>query len=174
LRADPSSSQQLINVEQFCDACLQWAKHPIKDTANKARSGPYKIPDDMSILKLRDVHVPVLTINTPVDPTLQYQNCIWLTHYEKMYETAGGVNIPKICYCRGSDGVKYKQLVSMHVFHYSDETEEPHDSSRAREMTTCDKMPSWNRSSTLSTQSYVAIAKLGGAISAFEVTRLSH
>ncbi|KAI0255717.1 hypothetical protein BJV78DRAFT_1172780 [Lactifluus subvellereus] len=110
LRADPSSNQRLIDVERVCDVCLQWAKRPIKGSVDKARSGPYEIPNDMLILKLRDVRVPVLTVNTPVDPTLQYQNCIWVSHYEKNFETAGGINIPKICYCRGSDGVKYKQL----------------------------------------------------------------
>jgi serine-protein kinase ATM len=118
LRADPSFNQQLVDVEHVCDAYLQWAKRPIKGSVDKARSGPYDIPNDMPILKLRDVRVPVLTANTPVDPTLQYQNCIWVSHYEKTFETAGGVNIPKICYCRGSDGVKYKQLVSIHVYHF--------------------------------------------------------
>jgi ataxia telangiectasia mutated family protein len=111
LRADSSSNQQVIDVEQVCDAYLQWAKRPIKGSVEKGRSGPYEIPSDMLILKLNDVRVPVLTVNTPVDPTLQYRNCIWISHYERTFETAGGVNIPKICYCRGSDGVKYKQLV---------------------------------------------------------------
>jgi ataxia telangiectasia mutated family protein len=67
----------------------------------------------MAILKLNNVRVPILTVNTPVDPALQYQNCIWISHYESTFETAGGVNIPKICYCRGSDGARYKQLVSV-------------------------------------------------------------
>jgi serine-protein kinase ATM len=118
LRADPLCNQKLVGVEQVCDAYLQWAKRPIKSSVDKARSGPYEIPNDMLILKLHDVRVPVLTVNTPVDPTLQYQNCIWINHYEKTFETAGGINIPKICYCRGSDGVKYKQLVSFPVFHF--------------------------------------------------------
>ncbi len=113
LRADPSSNQQVVNVEQVCDAYLQWAKRPIKGSVQKGRSGPYDIPSDMLILKLNDVRVPVLTVNTPIDPALQYQNCIWISHYERSFETAGGVNIPKICYCRGSDGTRYKQLVSV-------------------------------------------------------------
>jgi ataxia telangiectasia mutated family protein len=118
LRADASSSQQLVDVEHVCDAYLQWAKRPIKGSVEKGRTGPYEIPSDMLILKLRDVRVPVLTANTPVDPTLQYQNCAWVGHYEKNFETAGGVNLPKICYCRGSDGVKYKQLVSCQFFFF--------------------------------------------------------
>jgi ataxia telangiectasia mutated family protein len=113
LRADPSSNQQVIDVEQVCDAYLQWAKRPIKGTIDKSRGRPYDISSEMLILKLNDVRVPVLTVNTPIDPTLQYQNCIWISHYEKTFEPAGGVNLPKICYCRGSDGAKYKQLVSI-------------------------------------------------------------
>jgi ataxia telangiectasia mutated family protein len=74
---------------------------------------PYEIPSDMLILKLNSVHVPVLTVNTPVDPALQYQNCIWISHYESTFETAGGVNIPKKYYCRGSGGAKCMQLVSV-------------------------------------------------------------
>ena len=116
LRADASSSQRLVDVERVCDAYLQWAKRPIKGSVEKGRTGPYEIPSDMLILKLRDVRVPVLTVNTPVDPTLQYKNCTWVSHYEKHFETAGGMNLPKICYCRGSDGVKYKQLVSVESF----------------------------------------------------------
>jgi ataxia telangiectasia mutated family protein len=120
LRADASSSQQLIDVEHACNAYLQWAKRPIKGSVvEKGQTGPYEIPNDMLILKLRDVRVPVLTANTPVDPTLQYRNCTWVSHYEKNFETAGGVNIPKICYCRGSDGIRYKQLVSGLWFHFS-------------------------------------------------------
>ena len=119
LRADASSSQHLIDVEHVCDAYLQWAKRPIKGIAKKGRTGPYEIPSDMLILKIRDVRVPVLTANTPLDPTLQYQNCTWVSHYENIYETAGGVNLPKICYCRGSDGVKYKQLVSFQSFYFN-------------------------------------------------------
>jgi ataxia telangiectasia mutated family protein len=65
----------------------------------------------MLILKLNSVHVPVLTVNTPVDPALQYQNCIWISHYESTFETAGGVNIPKKYYCRGSGGAKCMQLL---------------------------------------------------------------
>ena len=113
LRADPSSNQQVVDVEQVCDAYLQWAKHPVKGFVDKGRSGPYEIPSDMLILKLNDVRVPVLTVNTPIDHALQYDNCIWISHYERSYETAGGQNIPKICYCRGSDGTRYKQLVSV-------------------------------------------------------------
>ena len=111
LRADSSSNQQVTDVEQVCDAYLQWAKCPIMGSVDKNRSGPFDIPSDMLILKLNDVRVPVLTVYTPIDPTLQYRDCIWLSHYDRTFETAGGLNIPKICYCRGSDGVKYKQLV---------------------------------------------------------------
>jgi ataxia telangiectasia mutated family protein len=102
LRADPSSNQQVVDVEQVCDVYLQWAKRPIKVLVDKGRSGPYEIPSDMLILKLNDVRVPVLTVNTPIDPALQYQNCIWISHYERTFETAGGINIPQICYCRAT------------------------------------------------------------------------
>ncbi|KAI9509667.1 hypothetical protein F5148DRAFT_1185674, partial [Russula earlei] len=61
LRADSSSNQQVVDVERVCDAYLQWAQCPIKGSVDKARSGPYAIPSDMLILKLKDTRVPVLT-----------------------------------------------------------------------------------------------------------------
>jgi len=173
LRAEASSSRQLVDVEHVCDAYLQWAKRPIKGSVQKGRSGPYEIPSDMLILKLRDVRVPVLTVDTPLDPTLQYQNCTWVSHYERNFETAGGMNIPKICYCRGSDGVKYKQLVSVQSSTFLDDAEGLHYSSKAKEMTISDRMPSWNRFLTSSMQSYAVTAKQRDATSVSEATRSS-
>jgi ataxia telangiectasia mutated family protein len=59
--------------------------------------------------------VPVTTAYTPLDPTLKYDDCVWVARYEPTYATAGGVNLPKISVCLGSDGVSYKQLVSLCV-----------------------------------------------------------
>jgi len=59
---------------------------------------------------VRTPGVPVMTFHTPLDPSMQYKDCIWIDHFETTFKTAGGVNLPKITACIGSDGEKYKQL----------------------------------------------------------------
>jgi len=111
LRTDTSTGQRVRDVELVCDASLQWAKYPVKSRLAKGGSGPFTMPGNLTIRQLRDVQVPVTTFHTLVDPTMQYKDCVWISRYEGTFETAGGINLPKISYCLGSDGVIYKQLV---------------------------------------------------------------
>lgn len=101
------------SIKRVCDAALEWAKFPIKGL--KLEKGKrYPVKEHLLILKLKDVNVPVMTAHTPLDPTGHYNNCVWLHKYEASYTIAGGINMPKIMECTGSDGQKYKQLVSPH------------------------------------------------------------
>ena len=98
-------------VERVCEAARNWAKFKLRKAGVKTmKSG--SIPKDQDILRLRDIHVPVMTAYTPLDATTKYTNCVWIQRYEPVFSTAGGVNLPKIVVCLGSDGRKYKQLVS--------------------------------------------------------------
>jgi ataxia telangiectasia mutated family protein len=108
LRGDPRSQQRLKDVELVAGACLQWAQHKISP---EKKAGD--IPADQKILKIIGVKVPVLTCHTPLDPSCNYDNCVFIDKFEKVYETAGGINLPKICKCLGADGARYKQLVSV-------------------------------------------------------------
>lgn len=112
LRSDTSFQQRIQDIEYVCNASLQWAKYPIKGRSGKTPKGPLQIPDDLLIRTMRNVNVPVITVQTPVDQTTQYHNCVWIAYYEASYALAGGLNLPKINKCFGSDGQKYKQLVS--------------------------------------------------------------
>lgn len=115
LRGDTSMGQRVRQVEIICEASLEWAKFPIKKDSRfnaKGLKGPFKVPGDLSILKIENLQVPVVTAHTPLDPTLRYDNCVWITSFEKTFDTAGGVNLPKISICNGSDGRRFKQLVS--------------------------------------------------------------
>jgi ataxia telangiectasia mutated family protein len=115
LKNDPVTRQRAVDVERICEASLQWAKHPIKNSLPKNRKGPFKIPEQLLIRQITFTNVPVVTIRTPVDPTLLYDNCIWIAKYEATYDTAGGINLPKINTCLGSDGLRYKQLVCCYL-----------------------------------------------------------
>jgi serine-protein kinase ATM len=114
LRGDPHSRERVNAIETLCNACLEWAKFPIKEDSRyndrKQKQG-LQIPRGLKILDIKAAKVPVLTIRTPIDPTLLYNDCIWIERYDHAFDTAGGVNLPKISRCIGSDGEKYKQLV---------------------------------------------------------------
>ena len=62
-------------------------------------------------IKSGEVKVPVTTERLPLDPTLKYEDCVWIERYPPQFETAGGINLPKISVCQGSNGQGYKQLV---------------------------------------------------------------
>ncbi|KAI8996521.1 hypothetical protein BD414DRAFT_534221 [Trametes punicea] len=113
LRSDSQSADRIEAVEMVCDASLQWAKHPIKTLFAKYNKRPPKtlpVPEDLLIRHIKDVKVPVITAHTPIDPTTQYRDCAWISHFDSQYTTAGGVNLPKIIRCYSTNGKPYKQL----------------------------------------------------------------
>ncbi|KAF8966296.1 hypothetical protein BDZ97DRAFT_2057533 [Flammula alnicola] len=113
LRIDEVTGERVRDVEKLCDACLQWAKYPIVGDSRfqtKQRGVPFKIPSGQKLLEISNLRVPVSTARTPVDPTMQYKDCVWIKRYDATFDTAGGINLPKISVCHGSDGQKYKQL----------------------------------------------------------------
>lgn len=112
LLGDPMTNERVRNVEFVCKASLHWAKYPIKNNPLFAKMAPpFKVPEQMPILKVKNLRVPVITVHTPLDPTMKYEDCVWIDHYDGTFKTAGGMNLPKISTCRGSDGNKYQQLV---------------------------------------------------------------
>ena len=114
LRTDAIAGQRVRDVEKLCDAYLEWAKYVLNGNPRyqtKQRGVLFKIPSMMRILKVSDLRVPVSTARLPLDPTMQYTNCVWIHCYDPTFDTAGGVNLPKINICHGSDGQQYKQLV---------------------------------------------------------------
>ena len=113
LRNDPSCNDRVNAVIKVCEASLEWAKHTI--TPPNRGEGPRSIPHKMKILNIADVKVPVLTAYTPVDRECSYADCVWIARFERTFDTAGGVNLPKITRCIGTDGRKYKQLVSVRI-----------------------------------------------------------
>lgn len=114
LREDEQTGKRVKDIEIVCDASLEWAKYPIcKNDAYRRRNG-FPVPSALKILKIngQNVKVPVLTAQLPLDPTLKYDNCVWIDRYSRTFETVGGINLPKISICQSLNGQKYKQLVS--------------------------------------------------------------
>ena len=59
--------------------------------------------------ELTNVQVPTLAL--PVDPTGAYKDIVFVRGFEAYYQLAGGINLPKIVFCKCSDGVVRRQLV---------------------------------------------------------------
>jgi ataxia telangiectasia mutated family protein len=111
LRKDPKVGECVRHLETACEAFMELAKAPPDST--KGGRGPYKVPK-VRIRKLVNIPIPVPTADLPVDPTCRYDSrsmpCI--VRFSDMYTLAGGIHCPKIIDCYGSDGRKYKCLVS--------------------------------------------------------------
>ncbi|KAG8899666.1 Serine/threonine-protein kinase tel1, partial [Tulasnella sp. 403] len=109
LTADPSLNQRVTDLVKVCEAYLQWAKY-VLDSARTSRKGDLQIPSHMTIGRLKNVPVPVATDDLEPDPTGQYKNFVSIKAYEPKFSVAGGMNLPKISVCIGSDGRSRKQL----------------------------------------------------------------
>jgi ataxia telangiectasia mutated family protein len=141
LRGDPLRGERVRDLERTCDAFVEWAQHPIKENPHyqNRRGKTLKIPEELQIRKVQKVQVPVVSVDTPLDYTLRYDNCVWIERYEDTFEPAGGVNVPKISICHGSDGEKYKQLVSVPIVNTRLTSQTGHVSLKGRVGTTCDR-----------------------------------
>lgn len=48
-----------------------------------------------------------------MDPLCRYDDLVYVAGFDSKFCLAGGVNLPKIIFCVGSDGVKRRQLVKV-------------------------------------------------------------
>lgn len=100
-------------VEQAIEAYADRASMRVekqKPHADKIRP----MPAGLKLLRLKNLPIPVTTLALPVDRTCTYaaEHMPCIAGYKNTYTTAGGVNLPKITDCIGSDGATYRQLVS--------------------------------------------------------------
>ncbi|KAJ3557512.1 hypothetical protein NP233_g11720 [Leucocoprinus birnbaumii] len=112
LRADQTVAEKVADIEKLCNASWEWAKYPFENISRRTPvpGHAYNIPSSLFIYSLKDLKIPVPTALTPLDPTMQYADCDWVTGFEKQFRTAGGVNLPKITVCISSKNVRYRQL----------------------------------------------------------------
>ncbi|KAM4828046.1 serine-protein kinase ATM [Thomomys bottae] len=103
--------QQMVkNVEALCDAYILLAN--LDATQWKTHRKGISIPADQPIIKLRNLEdVVVPTMEIKVDPTGKYGNLVTVQSFKTEFRLAGGLNLPKIIDCIGSDGKERRQLV---------------------------------------------------------------
>ncbi|KAF4787679.1 Serine-protein kinase ATM [Turdus rufiventris] len=98
------------DIEALCDAYITLAN--LDSTPWKSQRKGISIPADQPIIKLKNLEdVAVPTMEIKVDPTGQYENLVTISSFKREFRLAGGMNLPKIIDCVGSDGKERRQLV---------------------------------------------------------------
>ena len=62
---------------------------------------------------MEDVFFVSVSFAFQVDPLCRYDDLVYVAGFDFKFCLAGGVNLPKIIFCVGSDGVKRRQLVKV-------------------------------------------------------------
>lgn len=110
LRGNTPLGERLRTIERICEAYIEWAIWDIPPPSKKD-SGTLKMPTEAKLNKLRTTDTPIPTCWTPVDPTCEYKKVVGISRYASKYKTSGGINLPKINDCHGTDGKTYRQVV---------------------------------------------------------------
>uniref|UniRef100_A0A8C3RPQ8 non-specific serine/threonine protein kinase n=1 Tax=Chelydra serpentina TaxID=8475 RepID=A0A8C3RPQ8_CHESE len=102
--------QMVRGVEALCDAYITLAN--LDATQCKSQRKGISIPAGQPITKLKNLEdVVVPTMEIKVDPTGKYENLVTIRSFKPEFRLAGGLNLPKIIDCIGSDGKERRQLV---------------------------------------------------------------
>ncbi|CAM5075810.1 unnamed protein product [Natator depressus] len=102
--------QMVRGVEALCDAYITLAN--LDATPWKSQRKGISIPAGQPITKLKNLEdVVVPTMEIKVDPTGKYENLVTIRSFKPEFRLAGGLNLPKIIDCIGSDGKERRQLV---------------------------------------------------------------
>ncbi len=91
IRDQPTICRKLQDVELVCDAYVEWATYHIDKQGSSQERKP-SIPVNMRLRKLKDINIPVPTLDTPIDPTCTYGegSFVGIREYKTTYTTAGG------------------------------------------------------------------------------------
>ncbi|PWN25736.1 hypothetical protein BDZ90DRAFT_61352 [Jaminaea rosea] len=120
VKASSPHKARVVAFENACDAYVEWAELNLRRSVpnlfhgNAIKSGSFAFPSQenlpLKIKQLPSYTVPVATADLPVDPSGAYRNMVTIERYSDLFTTAGGIHLPKITDCIGSNGERYKQL----------------------------------------------------------------
>ncbi|KAM0786662.1 hypothetical protein ACM66B_002111 [Microbotryomycetes sp. NB124-2] len=104
-------------LELVCEASREWSEYNVRVQPylekGKVKSGSHPLPKSLKLsTRVRNLDVPVLTYDLPVEVAGKYdlKTMPTIVCYEKEWFGVGGVNVPKVTDCIGSDGKVYRQL----------------------------------------------------------------
>jgi len=107
--------QVIQNFEFLSEAYIELAA--LKFSANDRKKlinnkKPIAFGSKLKLSKIKELErVPITTKSLPVDPTCSYEDIVYVKGYKPSFQLIGGINLPKVIECIGSDGNIYKQLV---------------------------------------------------------------
>ncbi|KAJ8368814.1 hypothetical protein SKAU_G00088420 [Synaphobranchus kaupii] len=102
--------QMVRGLEVLCNAYITLAY--VDATRHKNEKKAIPIPSDQPIMQIKDLDdIIIPTMEIKVDPSGQYNDLVTIRSFKPHYHLAGGVNLPKIIDCVGSDGKARRQLV---------------------------------------------------------------
>ncbi|KAK5868357.1 hypothetical protein PBY51_009383 [Eleginops maclovinus] len=102
--------KMIRGIERLCDAYITLAY--MDASRHKTEKKAIPIPADQPIMQIKDLdEVAIPTMEIKVDPSGCYENLVTIRSFLPQYRLAGGVNLPKIIDCVGSDGTSRRQLV---------------------------------------------------------------
>eukprot|EP00051_Salpingoeca_urceolata_P020041 m.297594 g.297594 ORF g.297594 m.297594 type:complete len:2835 (+) comp19529_c0_seq5:1447-9951(+) len=99
----------LASLESLSDAYMELANVPPEEMKlhHRELQSTFTLGN-----KLRDCSgVSVLTRELPVDPSCMYDDVVGVDRFAKGFTFAGGINLPRIIDCFGTDGLPYKQVI---------------------------------------------------------------
>ncbi|TKY89101.1 hypothetical protein EX895_001632 [Sporisorium graminicola] len=114
-----SLGQRIRTFEELCLAYVEWAEYDLTSRTDRyfqssgaIKKGALRMPPsgELRLARMRDLDVPVATARLEIDPTCKYESFVSIARYSETFTTAGGIHLPKISECIGSDGKRYKQL----------------------------------------------------------------
>uniref|UniRef100_A0A3B1JQ60 non-specific serine/threonine protein kinase n=1 Tax=Astyanax mexicanus TaxID=7994 RepID=A0A3B1JQ60_ASTMX len=103
-------AQMIQGIETLCSAYITLAY--MDASRHKTEKKAIPIPADQPIMKIKDLdNVIIPTMDIKVDPSGKYEDLVTISSFKPHFHLAGGVNLPKIIDCVGSDGKSRRQLV---------------------------------------------------------------
>ncbi len=100
------------DVGQLCEAYIDVAYYDV--AAHKNTRTAIKFPSSCPLLSLKG-QAAIPTDDLDIDKSCKYENITFLQSFINCFQLAGGVNLPKIVTCIGTDGKRKKQLIKVFI-----------------------------------------------------------
>jgi len=108
-------AQLIQELEFLSEAYIELASLKFSASDRKkliSNKKPISFGNKLKLSKVKELErVPVTTKTLAVDPTCAYKDIVFIKGYKPYFQLIGGINLPKVIECLGSDGQIYKQLV---------------------------------------------------------------
>lgn len=114
--ASTALAELLRQARRVCGAYVQLADLDLGNTQKEMGVDLLAFRNKFALAQLREEdvgRVAVLTCPPPVseDGVYTSDNVVFIQRFHATFQLVGGVNVPRVIYCYGTDGRRYKQLV---------------------------------------------------------------